>query len=79
MPVYVTSFNEDTPWGRCVLSDHTVDLSPTVPHRHLWADYLENVEDSKSHNPMGLLQDSFTYFFTFACSPSKGRVVPVLN
>jgi hypothetical protein len=24
------------------------------PHRHLWADYLENVGASTSHNPMGL-------------------------
>jgi hypothetical protein len=24
------------------------------PHRHLWADCLENVGTSTSHNPMGL-------------------------
>jgi hypothetical protein len=34
------------------------------PHRHLWADCLENVGASTSHNPMGLhglLRDSFTF------------------
>jgi hypothetical protein len=36
------------------------------PHRHLWADSLENVGASTSHNPVGLhglLQDSFTLFY----------------
>jgi hypothetical protein len=35
-------------------------------HRHLWADCLQNVGASTSHNTMGLhtlLQDSFTFFF----------------
>jgi hypothetical protein len=25
-----------------------------MPHRDVWADYLENVEASMSHSPMGL-------------------------
>jgi hypothetical protein len=36
----------------------------TAPHRHLWANYLENVGASTSHNPTGLrglLGDIFTF------------------
>jgi hypothetical protein len=36
---------------------------------YIWADFLENVGTSTSHNPMGLhglLQDTFTLYFTFS-------------
>jgi hypothetical protein len=38
------------------------------PQRHLWADCLENVGASTSHNFMGLCasyRDSFTFFYRY--------------
>jgi hypothetical protein len=53
------------------------------PHRHLWADCLENVGASTSHNPTGfhgLLQGwLYLFFFLWRYSPHLGLDLPPWN
>jgi hypothetical protein len=42
------------------------DSYTVTPHRHLWADHLENVVASTSHNPMDF-QRLLQYWFYLEC------------
>jgi hypothetical protein len=52
------------------------------PRRHLWADCLENVEASTSHNRMGLTacyRDSFTFLQSTTSWKKDALIVSALN